>query len=841
MTFQPEFRPKAARVAQPPQGTAPLRPFLPLLALLLALLSPVNARADSQAGREFWFAWPETADASANDPGYDLDSQVVILAPTSPVTVQVTGPGLSTSVSASPGSPGFVRLSRATTMMSVADTPVARGVHLVSTNCAPFAAFLRVPGSSSSVADDMARLMPVDMLGTRYLPVAYRGQANFVVCATQDGTRVRIIDPHCASPPEMILARGEAILHRCAAQDVNQDVTGTIVDASAPIAVLSGSAASQVIFQALGGFGQTFWEWQDVLLDAPWPEDLLGRRYAHAPFRQQGGLAPGDLVRLVAACPGTSATIVESDGDTWNAPLLVEGSYFDAQQAAAVPAGYQLVNTASEMSGDHPFEAAAFTVGGSKAGIGDPSMAMLDPEERWEPQALVYLPPDYSGSLSVIAPTGATASVRVDGAAPSGTWANVGTSGRLRWLRIDDLPEGEHRVTCDAPIFVELAGYSTRLDHEAGAFSTPAVALRADGLPTARVGGAWSCEAACARTCASLAVQGTWQSIAWEDGLTGAAREWCPSATGDLEAMLTSVTGCRSVARAHRDVKGRPDLPSISGPGVTCAGDCVDLTASSGWASYRWNGGATSATLNTCPSATTTYTVTTTDDVGCSASVDHVVTVIARPVPGPATVATIAPCRRGLVISWAAATWRAGSPGGAYNVYRRAGSCVAPGDPTWALLAMGLPGLSFTDSSAQVGIAYSYLVEAEDAPAGGCAPGPFMGGPTASACATPENIVDPGDPDEARLITLSPYLRASGYERVGPSGPCTAVTFSWALAPALDPATHAEIWRSDRPDMLAPLERNAVGASWRDPDPTGAWLYFYKVFNASDCGSVREP
>ena len=73
-----------------------------MLCLVAAFSGPKAARADSQAGREFWFAWPETADASANDPSYDLDAQVVILSVSGPVSVQVTGPGLATSVMASP-------------------------------------------------------------------------------------------------------------------------------------------------------------------------------------------------------------------------------------------------------------------------------------------------------------------------------------------------------------------------------------------------------------------------------------------------------------------------------------------------------------------------------------------------------------------------------------------------------------------------------------------------------------------------------------------------------------------------------------------------------------------
>ena len=189
------------------QDVSPKRPPRGAVWLLLAfgVLSAAPARADSQVGRDFWFAWPKTADATGDDPAYDLDAQLVILAPAGPVQVRVTGAGLSATVAASPGSPGTLRLPRASVMVTTEDSPVARAVHLVSQDCTPFAALFRVPGSGASVADDVARLFPTDMLGTRYLPVAYEGLAEFVVVATRNATTVRITDPHCSSPPTLLL------------------------------------------------------------------------------------------------------------------------------------------------------------------------------------------------------------------------------------------------------------------------------------------------------------------------------------------------------------------------------------------------------------------------------------------------------------------------------------------------------------------------------------------------------------------------------------------------------------------------------------------------------------
>jgi hypothetical protein len=47
-----------------------------------------------------------------------------------------------------------------------------------------------------------------------------------------------------------------------------------------------------------------------------------------------------------------------------------------------------------------------------------------------------------------------------------------------------------------------------------------------------------------------------------------------------------------------------------------CQGGCAVLTASGGTGPYTWSTGATTASITVCPSATTTYTVTT-DPTGC--------------------------------------------------------------------------------------------------------------------------------------------------------------------------------------------------------------------------------
>ena len=157
------------------------------------------------------------------------------------------------------------------------------------------------------------------------------------------------------------------------------------------------------------------------------------------------------------------------------------------------------------------------------------------------------------------------------------------------------------------------------------------------------------------------------------------------------------------------------------------------------------------------------------------------------------------------------------------------------------LLAAGLAGLSYVDDTTEVGVGYTYLVEAEDEPADApCDPGPFAGGATGAVCSDPEDTADPGDPQEPLLVSLNPYLRATGYVRqVGPD-PWIRVGFTWESTPGIDPSTYFEVWRSDIPWALEPYEERITETSWTDPAAEGPRLWYYKAYNATECGTIRD-
>ncbi len=112
----------------------------------------------------------------------------------------------------------------------------------------------------------------------------------------------------------------------------------------------------------------------------------------------------------------------------------------------------------------------------------------------------------------------------------------------------------------------------------------------------------------------------------------------CPTTTTNYVLWVCDANGCKDTDTIQVSVTIL--TPAITGATQICNGTCTDLTASGG-VSYLWSTGATTAIINVCPTATTTYTVTVTNFQGCTASATHIITVNPLPtatISGPAAI-----------------------------------------------------------------------------------------------------------------------------------------------------------------------------------------------------------
>ena len=144
--------------------------------------------------------------------------------------------------------------------------------------------------------------------------------------------------------------------------------------------------------------------------------------------------------------------------------------------------------------------------------------------------------------------------------------------------------------------------------------STPfSVAITVNTLPNAQVSGINSI---CNGLCTDLTATGGGTYL-WSTGATSSSIKVCPTSTTTYIVTVTSNLGCS--ATASRIVTVNQTNAQVSGINSICNGLCTDLTASGG-GTYLWNTGATTSTINVCPTSATTYTVTVTSNLGCSAT-----------------------------------------------------------------------------------------------------------------------------------------------------------------------------------------------------------------------------
>ncbi|TAL56741.1 MAG: T9SS type B sorting domain-containing protein [Bacteroidetes bacterium] len=113
----------------------------------------------------------------------------------------------------------------------------------------------------------------------------------------------------------------------------------------------------------------------------------------------------------------------------------------------------------------------------------------------------------------------------------------------------------------------------------------------------------------------------------WNTGAATSGIVISPTATSNYSVIVGS-GGCADTASASVTVNPSPSV-SVSGNTMLCAGDIATLTASGG-TGYLWSNGSSAATINVSPSATTAYTVTTSNGF-CSGMAS--VTVVVSPPP----------------------------------------------------------------------------------------------------------------------------------------------------------------------------------------------------------------
>ncbi len=175
--------------------------------------------------------------------------------------------------------------------------------------------------------------------------------------------------------------------------------------------------------------------------------------------------------------------------------------------------------------------------------------------------------------------------------------------------------------------------------------TSPAITVTAQPLPTPAIVGPRQVCANSTTTYTTTATAGsTYQwaitggTLVSGQGTASARVRWGAIGAGSVGLAETSAPGCRGASGDVAVVVGDHIVPDVTpaGPVVLCDGASARLDAGDGYASYRWNTGATTRTIDVrAPGA---YTVDVVDSGGCSGS-SLPVEVITKPAPTPAITA----------------------------------------------------------------------------------------------------------------------------------------------------------------------------------------------------------
>ncbi len=215
------------------------------------------------------------------------------------------------------------------------------------------------------------------------------------------------------------------------------DLTGTLVEADAPIGVFGGNFATQV---------PTGRVYRDHIEQQIFPRQALGSRYVVAKSAERGNnVNVPDQLRILADLDGTEVTFEPAI----NPPITLDaGDYME------IPAAEDVYVTATQPLLIGQFFAGS--AGNETLSEGDPTFILQVPLAQFRDRYVFTCPPTYTTDrVAITAPVGA--SIMLDDVPIEISEDQVGTSGYTVTTIV--VPDGEHRMIGDVPFGISVYGY----------------------------------------------------------------------------------------------------------------------------------------------------------------------------------------------------------------------------------------------------------------------------------------------------------------------------------------------------------------------------------------------
>jgi gliding motility-associated-like protein len=148
----------------------------------------------------------------------------------------------------------------------------------------------------------------------------------------------------------------------------------------------------------------------------------------------------------------------------------------------------------------------------------------------------------------------------------------------------------------------------------------------------------------------------------WNSG-GGSAQTISVSQSGTYSVTVSDGNGCSGTATIQVTVPTQASV-SVSGDAILCPAEVSTLTANTGFVNYVWTGGNNGPTLDV--NAAGDYTVTATDNLGCTSTATQAVQSVPNPAPaitGPTIICGNNPVQLNVTGSFSSINWTGGSSG----------------------------------------------------------------------------------------------------------------------------------------------------------------------------------
>lgn len=335
---------------------------------------------------------------------------------------------------------------------------IASGAYRVETSRP--AAVTQFNPLTSIASADASTLLPTAVLGERYRVLTSTMQnvsrehpGSFAVVATAPGSTAITVQPTVATSAggsvprmragqsrEFSLEQGDVL--QILAEGFSDDLSGSAIDASAPVAVISGHLCATFPGTAC-----------DHLEEQTFPEAAWGDRYVVGSFGSSSDVEY--VIRILASQPNTRVTF---DPPSTHAPMTL-----DAGEV------FQLITTGQAMvQGDKPILVGQFVAGRGSGGE-DPSLTYAVPLEQYRAHSVFLAAPEFDENFAnIVGPTDSPPIV--DGVMVANPGSPIGTTGLSIW-RVS-LEGGTHRV--GVPGGTAAYGVTVYGFRSAGSYAYPA-------------------------------------------------------------------------------------------------------------------------------------------------------------------------------------------------------------------------------------------------------------------------------------------------------------------------------------------------------------------------------